>query len=41
MIGEGLREGMVVASWRRCIIQSIKLIYWESQNDNSERMQLD
>ena len=33
VMGEGLREGMVVVSWQRCIIQSIKLIYWESQNE--------
>ena len=33
VMGKGLREGMVVVSWQRCIIQSIKLIYWESQNE--------
>ena len=27
VMGEGLREGMVVVSWQTCIIQSIKLIY--------------
>ena len=33
VMGEGLREGMVVVGWQRCIIQRIKLIYWESQNE--------
>ena len=33
VMGKGLRKGMVVVSWQRCIIQSIKLIYWESQNE--------
>ena len=33
VMGEGLREGMVVVSWQRCIIQSLNLTYWESQKE--------